>query len=502
MSLDIYAPVIHGIGVRSHEDFAEESVAAIAAHLDASPTGWERVACPAGCAQFAAGHAHLRGADGLGLVVDPLVWFDVVDQPPRWRVAWWFLRALFVLCAVHLLVNGQVLAEGPTRPVRDLPAYLWRAVRAMAWILVLGAFAVALALPLTLAVALVPKARSLAVDALGWTSDPDTRRDVSGRVSSRVAAVDAAHTVLIGHSQGGAIAANISRDLDPARTTLITMGTGQALLAPISATLHVGWASIAALAASIVVYVAAAAVLMRWLVAAAFALVSTAILGALELGAAVWRATTDRAEALAHLGEARRLVTDLATTLVLSPDVLATLLSIPPIAAAVLVYARIFAPAVAEIRDLCHPAARGVDLCATFDFVSHPFTVLGARRRIRRVPQSASIADHLRYFPNSTEVLAAIDREISTLGVGRHRDTEAARAGREVRGLVRALRVTRAIAAAAAATAGFLATGALTPALATGYAAYLTATALKQWRWTSAQRAFRAARERASAAGG
>ncbi|HLS93085.1 MAG TPA: hypothetical protein VK015_06185 [Microbacterium sp.] len=485
MPLDIYAPVIHGIGVRDHLEFAERSVGVIATHLDGGETGWIRRECPPDCHGFAPGHAHLDGSGERRLVVDPVRWDDEIHEPTRWRAAWWFLRAIFVLCAVHLLVNGQVLTQLPGFPAREFLAYLWRAIRAMAWILVLGVAALALALPLTLLVLVLPWAHRLAGDALGWTSDPVSRTRVIDAVTSRVAEVAADRTIVIGHSQGGAIAASAVRDLDPATTTLVTMGSGQALLAPIRASLRVGWGSIAALVGAIVVYVAAVLYLAR-----------TALVA---LGTALWGA----GEALLHLVAAARaadpsvaatrraLAGDVAASALgaLSPTfaVVTLALCVPVIAATVIVYARVFAPAIASVRDLCRPEVPGVDLCATFDPVSHPLTVLGSPRRIARITQSASLLDHVRYFANRVEVLTEIDRQISAIGVDRAPDPGSAGERRLVRHLVARLRVARGIATSALGLVAHLVAPGTWIAAACAAGAYAAGTVVKSRVWRGRQ---------------
>ncbi|WP_221584744.1 hypothetical protein [Microbacterium sp. G2-8] len=475
MPLDIYAPVIHGIGVRDHEAFAEYSVQSLAAHLHASPSGWSSQPCPDPCEVFRPGHAHLADASGRSLVLDPLMWHAEMREPSRWRAAWWFLRTLFVLCAVHLLVNGQVVAEMPGARFRDFFLYLWRIVRAMTWMLVIGTLAIGLAIPLSIGVVIVPQLRHFVTDALGWTSDPETRFGVIELVAARVLEVGAQHTVLIGHSQGGAIATNASRVLDPNRTTLVTMGTGQALLAPVRASLGVPGASIVALVVAILTYVAAALVVMR----ALFVGVFEAIAGAV---AAVRALRTDPTS-----------VPDAVASAMFSPGALAALVCIPLIALAVIVYARVFSPAVEGVRDLCRPDLPGVDMCATFDLVSHPFTVLGDPSRVTKIVQSASLADHARYFANEIEVLTELDRQITHAGESDPAPVVVA-ARHRVRRAMRLHRVLRGTGSLVAAGAAFAWLASAPAAIIAGAAVYLAGTLLKSVRWSALQGSFAAGR--------
>ena len=478
--LDVYAPVVHGIGVRDHKEFAEDSVRRVARHLERA--SWRRDSCPTTCDGFAIGHVHLVDDGDRSLVVDPITWFDEIRTPSRWRAAWWFLRALFVLCAVHLLVNGQVLLSAPS--VAGLPRYVWRALRAMTWILLLGALTIALAVPLTLAVALVPRARILATDALGWTSDPETREKVIARVTSRVVATRARHTVLIGHSQGGAIATNACHVLEPATTTLVTMGNGQALLIPLRASRGIPWTSFAALVGAMIAYVAAALVIMR-----------TLLLGAIELTAAVVRglallvrAATDPGAAPDHVAAAGAGIFAAVEALALSPQLFLVLIAIPVVAVTVLVYARLLAPIVRDIRHLLDPAIPGIDLCARFDGVSHPFAMLGPPRRVATITQSASLLDHMLYFDNRAEVLTEIERWITGAGGERTPDPRASVARRRMRHLVRSLRAARAVVALAAmAIASLLVPSALAAAT-IGSAAYAVMTLVKHLAWRAVQR--------------
>jgi len=477
--LDIYAPVVHGIGVRDHKEFAEDSVRLIADRLGGGE--WSRRECPRGCDGFADGHVHLVDARARTLVVDPLTWYAEIRQPTRWRAAWWFLRALFVLCAVHLLVNGQVLLQAPT--LSTWPRYIGRALRAMAWILFLGSLAIALAVPLTLAVALIPRARWLATDALGWTSDPETRTKVIELVTNRVMTTRAKHTVVIGHSQGGAIAANAAHRLDPDSTTLVTLGSGQALLAPIRASLSVPWGSFAALVVAIVVYVAAAVAIMRTLLAGAIALVAATIRALVHL----LRALMDPSRAADHVDAAADGFADAVGELALSPWLLVVAVAVPVIAVTVLVYARLLAPAVRGMRELMRPAVPGVDLCARFDGVSHPFTVLGSPDRVVKITQSASVFDHVLYFDNEIEVLSEIDRWITGAGSAAPAPRATA-ARRRIRHRVRALRLCRAALVLAAIVTAFAFGFGTGPAIALGACVYAAMTVVKRIVWGRAQR--------------
>lgn len=478
--LDIYAPVVHGIGVRDHKEFAEDSVRAIVTHLERAT--WRTRPCPAACPEFAEGHAHLVDDRDRSLVVDPITWFDEIRTPSRWRAAWWFLRALFVLCAVHLLVNGQVLLTAPT--FREILHYLGRSLRAMAWILVLGTLTIALAIPLTLAVALVPRARILATDALGWTSDPATRENVIERVASRVIEPRARHTVIVGHSQGGAIATNVCHLIGRDDTTLVTMGNGQALLAPIRASRAAPWWSFAALVVAMVAYVGAALAIVRAVLLAAVALVTASVQALVHLV----RAASDPSGSAGHAADAGAGILRAAHEFALSPALLLLVAAIPVVAVTVLVYARLLAPTVRDIRTLLDPGVPGVDLCARFDGVSHPFAVLGPPRRVATITQSASLLDHMLYFDNRAEVLTEIERWITGAGETHAPDPRASTARRRVRRLVRTLRITR-----AALAIGAIATSTLvmpnTLAIVVGVACYAVMTGVKHLAWKAAQAA-------------
>ncbi|WP_110588128.1 hypothetical protein [Microbacterium suaedae] len=490
MPIDIYAPVIHGIGVRDHMEFVENDVHAIADHLNGSETGWAHAACPAGCRDFARGHAHLADESGRHLVVDPLTWYAEIREPTRWRAAWWTLRALFVLCAVHLMVNGHVLVQGPGD--RGLLRYIWHGLRAMIWILVIGSLAVATAIPLTLAVAFVPRMRLLATDALGWTSDSETRLGVIERVTSTVLDVGARHTVLVGHSQGAAIATNAAHALDPETTTLVTVGTGQALLAPIRASLRVPWTSILALVAAIIVYAGAVLVIVRTLLLGALELLGALVTGIARLLSGGWALATGRPGTGDQIAAAGQSVADAAEAIVFSPDAIALLVSLPLVALTVVVYSHTFAPAVEGVRELCRPDVPGIDMCARFDPVSHPFTMLGSPDRVARITQSASLADHALYFANEIEVLGEIDRQISGVGTPRAPDPLGSIARRSVHRLVRGARIARGVVTIAAATAATLLAPGVGRATLAAILAYACMTGVKHALWKARQRRFAA----------
>ncbi|MBP2436953.1 pimeloyl-ACP methyl ester carboxylesterase [Microbacterium amylolyticum] len=483
----IHGLVVHGIGIRHHGEFAEQTVDRIAEHLGTSNGRWQETACTDACTGFEPGHRHLNGVDGDELVLDPVTWFDEIREPSRWRATWWLLRTLFVLCAVHLLVNALVLRDLPRGRLRDLARSVWRALRAMVWMLALGSAALALVVPLTLAVLLIPWARILVADALGWTSDPETRQAVIDRVHARAKQAPADRTVLIGHSQGGAIASNAARGLDPARTTLVTIGSGQALLAPIRASVHVGPWSFAALIAAILVYVAVAAYVIRTIALTAGTLASSGAVALLDAGSAMWAAALNLEVAGHHINHAAETMLAALTSSfdALTPDLLLLAFCVPAVAVVMLVYAATVASFSDDVRALTRVRLAGVDICATFDPVSHPMTVLGAPERLHRITQSASIADHVRYFDNRVDVMAEVERHLS--GVAPTPMLRAAR--REQVAAVRTDRVLR----GSAAFIAFLAVAAASPiapvwaGLAAATVVYALGTVAKGRRWKKRQ---------------
>src|SRR5699024_6357485 len=130
----------------------------------------------------------------------------------------------------------------------------------------------------------------------------------------------------------------------------------------------------------------------------------------------------------------------------------------------------------------------GIDLCALFDGVSHPFAVLGAPRRVATITQSASLLDHMLYFDNQAEVLTEIERWITGAGGERTPDPRASSARRRLRQLVRTLRMARAVVALAAMAVASLLVPSALAAAAIGGMGYALMTLAKHLVWKAAQR--------------
>lgn len=508
----IYVPVLHGIGARDHDRFASKSVSRIATYIRDAASGWEETTCPGTC-DYASGHRHLLHVSGAQAVIDPISWFSVLTRPRRRDTARWFARSIFLLCCVHLLVNGwsiwrafsgdTSLSAAFRHPIREISAFLlatWRVIRAMMWMLVISVLAVLALLIATPLIFLIPHAHRLAGDALGWTSSDNMRESVLSHVTARVNRADSDHVLLIGHSQGGAIAAAAAQRRPRGRTSLITLGSGIAALDPIRLGREISTPSVVGMTLAVAAYIGAALLLLQPLLAAGFTAFGTFMLETASVGAAFWAIGFAPNVSLNYLEAATQLTAhSVAVTIGAQPRFewmfVAFLLTIP----IVVIYIRTLRPVAERVIAGCQITLPGADLCATFDPVSFPLLALGPPERVLRVTQSASLADHVRYFSNRTEVLHTIDAELTRIATGERPtgtgssvadDAAASRVLRkEARSSARTARVARASTALVAFASAIAACPAL-PWLAVGLAAsaYAAGTVVMQLSWARRQR--------------
>ncbi|MFT4260255.1 alpha/beta fold hydrolase [Microbacterium sp.] len=432
-SRKVYVPVLHGIGTTDHSKFATRSVARIAAHLDAS-SQWHVNECPENCDGYSRGHQHVTHSSRAEAILDPVSWFDLIETPRRRDAVRWLAKTLFVLCCVHLLVNGQAvldvfsrsgfpgIREGfrhPVSTVRSLMLGVWRVLRAMLWILALGLGSIAVSLPALALVVTCPPALRLVSDALGWTTNDTSREAVLQRVSIQVNRPRVDHVVLIGHSQGGAIAAEVVRRRPKRTTTLITVGSGLAVLAAVRTGRAVSARAVVGIVIAILSYVAVAGFALFQFALEALRLAAFMLLEAVHWGTAVWTAAISPKVSIAHATESMHLsISAAAHVLAFTPD-LGWLLVTPVLAIPIVwLYARAIRTSAGRVVKECQIDVSGVDLCATFDPVSFPLASFGGSARVRRITQSSSLTDHSRYFSNRSEVLTEIERHLTGAAVG------------------------------------------------------------------------------------
>ncbi len=271
---------------------------------------------------------------------------------------------------------------------------------------------IVLASMLTLCVAflvLCPRWRATIGDALAWSTDESSRERVKRKLTDALRASGASRVVLIGHSQGGSIAAELEPGLrsEGREVRLVTMGSGEGLLAAMHSVLP-RWS----LSKSIV----------SWTVLLAFSVLTTATLvsvlatdmhlvaplaaAPLRIGGYEWLSN------LFPLEHTRELV--LHETANIAPVFKSRLIqpfSLPSVATPALIASSALAVLLVTIgatpaRTLSaatHTEAPGIDIVATHDMVAAAMLQLGPVERRRRVSQCGSLLrDHTSYLRNGS----------------------------------------------------------------------------------------------------
>jgi hypothetical protein len=473
-----YVALIHGIGATSREGWARQSVQALTSWWTGVRRGVvaEAVACPRDC-ELGAGHRHLRLDDGersRRIDLEPLFWADCVERPNRWRCAWLVLQAGLLIGLVDFLAAGLTafgrLEEGFEGGNVQMARALWR---------VISVFARAVMAPvLTLGVAggvlVSPRLRATIGDALAWSTDEESHARVRREMMQSLQERNEGPMVLVGHSQGASIAAELEPGLrTPGRPVhLLTLGSGHGLLAAMHTVLP-RWS--------------VAKSLLSWTVVLAFSILAVATLAAgvapvlhpvvpiaeapLRVGGYAW---------LSHvlpLSQTRELLlheTHLAPSLQsqLAQPVYLPSIAIPAeiasTALAVLLITIGVEPA-RILRAATHTDAPGIDIVATHDLVGAAMLQLGPEERRRPVSQCGSLLfDHTSYLRNGCGVIPILAREIERVaGLREDYDDEGEiameeyhRAGLAMRAWTRPL-----VAFAIVAAIGWFAAGRIAPAV-------------------------------------
>ena len=412
--------LIHGIGATSPEQWAEQSAWALASwwtQTDRAVTAKQR-GCPDGC-KLTPGHVHLQLSDrerSRTIDLEPLYWADCVKRPGAARCARLVLQAGLLIGLVDLLSAWLIQAErlpaglsnavGMTRTVARAIAGIGRAL--MAPLVTLAAVA---------AVLLHPRVRATVGDALAWTLDAPSHERVLNELT-RALGHNSGPLVLIGHSQGGSIAAALEARVrsDDREVRLVTLGSGHGLLSAMSSVLP-GWS----LAKSVISW--SVVLVLSTLLAIAFAEVIAPgmqpfvamLVSVVRLSGYAWLTGMIGAQQLHHLLHDPGLVPSIYRH-ALHPS-----LSVPPTAGpaatASLVLALLLLTIGIEPARRLHRAAltnaAGIDVVATHDLVSATMLHLSPRERLRAVGQCGSLLfDHTTYLRNGWTVLPLIAEQI------------------------------------------------------------------------------------------
>ncbi len=421
--------------------------------------------CGQECSQAAFGaHAHFSPegeGDLVELTIQPFHWGHEVSPRPSALVGWWVLRAAVAVMLLQLVSPWGVIVRR-ARWVADVVRSHRRRAMAMAVVTVvllpIAMFAASVALVVWFVWLLLRAALFLAVgiaaflvlplygglvwllahaiprlaeamkkpvllvnDALAWCSDDGFRRWVIAECTARISAAKADHHVLIGHSQGGSILTEWTREAD-LRTygvTLLTLGSGQGILATLHEALKRWRVVYSAVAVVVVVGFVVAAIFLIWVFLSELPGIGPTVQSWVVLVQAAWLGSLVREDYLVDAARrsadgARGAVSAALETLVgdAEPSLALTLATLVVSMAAFMLFGAvllIIRPLAQRITARCATTADGIDLSATRDPISRPLHVLAGTDRLRRVPQTGSVTlDHVLYAANGIVVRPTI----------------------------------------------------------------------------------------------
>jgi hypothetical protein len=455
--------------VRDRESFVEPTLALLRDAVGSAGNVGQRFVCREECALRTHGaHEHtLFDVEGepVELTSQPFHWgADVLPRRPP-VVGWWVFRAALAVTLLQLIspwgvfvrrarwgakiyrkyrrraiwgaiLFSPVLASGTFLLAFALIGWLiWLVLRAS--VIFVGGVVALVLIPLygglvwVVARAWPGRARQLwkpmlrVNDALVWCSDDNFRNWVVAQCTARIEVAEADHCVLIGHSQGGSILTEWTREADLERNsaTLLTFGSGQGLLATLHEALR-GWRVLQSFFATLAVLLFVAATIF---LARTFAVSTPSVVPMLRtartLLQASWLGNLVRDDYLSSAAEASAEMARSSNIAVLE---LLTGDSEPPAeflfagfvfsVVTILLFAAVLTvigPLARPILDRCATGADGMDISATHDPISKPLHVLGGEGRLRRLPQTGSMAlDHVRYASNRIAVWPAIEATV------------------------------------------------------------------------------------------
>lgn len=424
-----YVALIHGIGATSPEAWTQQSVQALSDWWMTVRRGVdaETIAC-AGTCVMGAGHRHLRlSAHGRSCRVDleALFWGNCVSRPGAGRCAWLVLQTGLLVGLIDtlaaLLTAFESLAEYSGEI--ELAHSTWRLMSAFLRIVM----APVLTLSIAVLVLVSPRWRATIGDALAWSTDEGSRERVKQELMGTLRGTDSSQVVLIGHSQGASIAAELESALRAARreVRLVTLGSGHGLLAAMHTVLP-RWS----LAKS----------LLSWAVLLAFSVLTIATVVSVlapELHAVVAVGATPVRIAgyawfsnLLPLTHTRELLLDETNIALVVKHQLIQPFNLPTVAipaeiastALAVLLVTIGVEPVKRLSAVTHTDAPGIDIVATHDPVAAAMLQLGPAERRRRVSQCGSLLlDHTSYLRNSSVVLGLLAEQVER-AAGLHED--------------------------------------------------------------------------------
>lgn len=414
-----YVALIHGIGATNGEAWTRQSVQTLLNWWITVQRGVdaESVSCLDGC-ELGPGHQHLRlSAQGCSRRVDleALFWGDCVRRPGAGKCARLVLQAGMLIGLVDTLTAWLTAFERLAESTSEvgLAHATWRLI---------SSFLRALMAPLVTlfvagAVLVNPRLRSTIGDALAWSTDEHSREVVKQKLTDALRGAGTLKVVLIGHSQGGSIAAELEPELraEGREVRLVTLGSGHGLLAAMHNVLPrwslakslVSWTALIAFSALTIA--ALTSVLEP-------ALHTVAPLAAAPLRIAGYAWLTN----LLPLTEIRGLVHGIDVAPVINSQ-LTQPFYLPPIAIPAEIASTVLAVLLLTIglepaRSLSaatHTEAPGIDIVATHDLVAAAMLQVGPVERRRRVRQCGSLLlDHTSYLRNGSVVLGLLAEQV------------------------------------------------------------------------------------------
>jgi hypothetical protein len=412
---------IHGIGATCRGQWAEQSAHVLAdwwTRADRSIAATRRT-CPAGC-RLAPGHVHMLLRDrtrSRAVDLEPLYWADWVRRPGAARCAWLVLQVGLLIGLVDLSSAALTFfkhADGWFDGIFGMTRTFVR---------MLTGFGRALTAPLVtlaacIAVLVNPRVRSTVGDALAWTLDAPSHERVMSELTALLR-VGEEPLVLVGHSQGGSIAAMLEPRLRQTGrdVRLVTLGSGHGLLSAMRSVLP-RWSLLKSLVswATVLAFVSLLVVGLLEILLVGLRPLGILLTGGVRIAGYAW---LTEILSTARLHELLLRGTNLAP--LVKSQLLQPIQPIPSAAqpaqyVAIVLAALLLSIGLDPIRRLraaTLTAAAGVDIVATHDLVAATMLQLTPLERLRRVDQCGSVLfDHTTYLRNGWSVLPLIAEQI------------------------------------------------------------------------------------------